>query len=529
MHNLELNYNDDYFRYLFDTTVDGVFETDFGGILTAVNHSLVKILGYCQTEMIGKNVATFIDESELSRAISSIEVYKKEPFAWLSEWKLRKKDGSLVNAEVSASIQSEKIIRGFVRDITVRKRNEEKNILLAHLGGLLAAQVDLRSRAELAAKLMVPLLADICIVSVQAGESNSFSTSELSNEEDLSYLKELIDQKDMLHRLASFDSNDFRRQETVLIEDVAEALLKSECGIDKSSLAFLNQLSLKSYLKVPLRGRKSVIGSLIFCNIGNSQKVVRSDLTFFESVSSLCANEFENALLYNEKQKEVSAREQVLSIVSHDLRNPLAVIEMSAEMLVCESYHPQVDRQATATRILRATSAMDKLIDDLLDFSKVQAGTFSIEKRAVRIKSLIHDAADVFLKELKSKEQKIILRCEDSIPLLSADDRRLTQVIWNLLGNAIKYTPKYGTIEVCVLNQNNELRIEVKDSGPGLAKEELTKVFDQFWQAQKTATLGAGLGLSIAKGIVQAHGGKIWVESDLGSGSTFIFTIPLSA
>ena len=156
---------------------------------------------------------------------------------------------------------------------------------------------------------------------------------------------------------------------------------------------------------------------------------------------------------------------------------------------------------------------MQRMIADLLDFSKAQAGTFNLEKVPVSVQSVVFEALEAV--NLKTREKSIQFTVE--IPTgtsdVFGDHRRLVQVLWNLLGNSIKFTPCGGTIHVVASQAESFTKFSVKDSGPSLAPAEIPKVFDRFWQSAKTSELGTGLGLAITKGIVEAHQGKIWVES----------------
>lgn len=232
-----------------------------------------------------------------------------------------------------------------------------------------------------------------------------------------------------------------------------------------------------------------------------------------------------------EKEKAQAAtktREDVLTIVSHDLKNPLATIGLIADLLKKPSSLDPEKLSDYADRITSSVSQMQNLISDLLDFAKIQSGTFEIEKLREKTVDLITKAVNSVRTLAEAKEQKLEMTIPPSISDIACDSRRINQVLSNLLGNAIKFTPKGGTIRVSAKEAPNEIIISVSDTGPGIPPEQLSKVFDRFWQARETRALGSGLGLSIAKGIIDAHGTKIWVESTYGKGCHFFFTVPLA-
>jgi signal transduction histidine kinase len=204
-------------------------------------------------------------------------------------------------------------------------------------------------------------------------------------------------------------------------------------------------------------------------------------------------------------------------------------ISMAASFLL--EIAPANDRRVQARRqlevIQRSASRANRLIQDLLDVAKIQAGGLAVDPVPVDVKSLITEAAESAT-PLASAAQLTVSCSPPEHPIMVATDReRVLQVFANLIGNAIKFTPKGGQISILACHENDVVRFTIADTGPGIPPEHLDHVFDRYWQAKSTAKLGAGLGLSIAKGIVEAHGGRIWVESPPGTGAQFNFTLPV--
>jgi CheY-like chemotaxis protein len=223
-------------------------------------------------------------------------------------------------------------------------------------------------------------------------------------------------------------------------------------------------------------------------------------------------------------EEAVRARDSVLSVVAHDLRNPLNIVSLAAHTLLSQLADATARR--TVERISRSAQRADQMLRDLLAISAIETGAFTVESARV-------DAAELILGALESQyslatSASIIVAADVSpgLPPLRADEKRLMDVLENLIGNAVKFTPPGGSITIGANNQGNEILLWVKDSGSGIDPEQLPHVFDRFWQAQKKERRGIGLGLSICQGIVLAHGGRIWVESALGVGTTMFFTIP---
>jgi signal transduction histidine kinase len=227
-----------------------------------------------------------------------------------------------------------------------------------------------------------------------------------------------------------------------------------------------------------------------------------------------------------EAERAVRLRDEVLAIVAHDLRNAVHTVGMAASSLI---KMPQGDEQRIRALeiIKRAASGMDFLISDLLDVARIESGTFPIEPVTVDLPALLEETLDLF--EQQARPREITLVCEGlpGIGAVLADRGRLGQVLSNLLSNAIKFTPDHGRVVLRARRLGGEVQVSVEDTGPGIAADSLPHVFDRFWRADRRSRSGTGLGLPIAKSIVEAHGGRIWVESTPGRGSTFHFTLPL--
>lgn len=226
----------------------------------------------------------------------------------------------------------------------------------------------------------------------------------------------------------------------------------------------------------------------------------------------------------------IAARDLILATVSHDLRNPLNTILMSASLLLGSGrsdFHPRdLERVRVIERVARQ---MARLIEDLLDVAAIETGAQTIERSEIDPLKLIHDAAEMFDPITVSKGVRLTTSVPDdlSVTMIEVDQDRILQVISNLLGNAIRFTRRGGEIGLGLEVNDGELVYSVTDEGPGIAAEEIPYIFDQFWRDGETGRGGAGLGLAISKWIVEAHGGRIWVESEVGKGATFRFSLNL--
>jgi chemotaxis family two-component system sensor kinase Cph1 len=231
------------------------------------------------------------------------------------------------------------------------------------------------------------------------------------------------------------------------------------------------------------------------------------------------------------EQEAVQSRDDVVAVVSHDLRTPLGAIQMQAGLILralpLDKEGPWRRVQNSVEGIQRSTKRMNALIQGLLDLAKLEAGRFAIEPTPQELGGLVEECLEL-LKPL-AEQGGISMRQKLSQPevLVSADRERICQVLSNLIGNAIKFTPAGGSIQLSAEPAAGTVRFAVSDTGPGIPQEQLPHLFNRYWQAKRRAREGTGLGLYIAKGIVEGHGGQMWVESTPGSGSTFFFTLPM--
>jgi len=232
----------------------------------------------------------------------------------------------------------------------------------------------------------------------------------------------------------------------------------------------------------------------------------------------------------SEAEAAVATREELLAIVSHDLRNPLGAIVTSASLILERTtlYGNQGERvHKYGQIILHSADWMNRLIADLLDLAQIREGKLSVEQKPQDAEGLIRDCVEMLRPLAATKELKLDGMTSAGLQV-RCDRERVLQILSNLVGNAIKFTPEGGSIFIEAQDSGHEARFSVRDTGQGISEEELPRVFDRFWQAQRKNRAGIGLGLSIAKGLVDAHGGRLWVESKLGAGTTFFFTFPLA-
>jgi PAS domain S-box-containing protein len=228
-----------------------------------------------------------------------------------------------------------------------------------------------------------------------------------------------------------------------------------------------------------------------------------------------------------EARSATLARDEMLAIVSHDLRSPLASIRLGAERLRQAPLEETLKK--TVEVIYRAAGRMERLVADLVDFEQIKLKRLSIEKLPHSATSLIAEAVDLLDPISRAKSVTLATDAGTAATIdVLCDHERILQVLSNVVGNAIKFSPEGGTVTILAQRTAGMVRFEIADCGPGVPPEQLPHVFDRFWQGAGGKIPGLGLGLAIAKGIIEAHGGQIGVDSEIGKGSTFFFTLPVT-
>ena len=286
---------------------------------------------------------------------------------------------------------------------------------------------------------------------------------------------------------------------------------------------------MQTYLAMPLVHTGETIGAITL-HFREAAAVGAADRTFTSLLAQVTATALARARSYDAEQEKrrmaelvAQAREEVLGVVAHDLRNPLSLIVTTTDLLE-EDLEPE-RRQQILEIAKRAGRQMNRLIGDLLDTVQMQSRKLSLDVEDLSVAVVLRQADETF--QPRAERRQILLTVilpEDDV-FVRADPLRVQQVLGNLIGNALKFTPDDGYVTVRADAGENEVTFYVTDSGPGIPPEQVPHLFEQFWQARHDKR-GVGLGLTIAKGIVDAHGGRIWCSSTVGSGSTFSFTLP---
>lgn len=409
---------------------------------------------------------------------------------------------------------------------TLSHRERERAQLLAGASDILASSLDPDAMLGRLASLLVPAIADYSVTYGCEGHGIRRLGSAHRDPSRAPLLAGLLASGEPTRDDRHGPGAVIRTGAPILAEHVTEEMIERMTLSPRHRQAVL-ALGPRSSIVVPLESRGRIVGAISLVTTDESGRHYdEHDLAFALELGQRVALLVDNARLYREARDAIRMRDDILAVVSHDLRNPLNTISVASGLLDM-SPKPEVAVRAQRS-IGRAAKQMERLLQDLLDVSRAEAGGLSLALAPVDIVAVIDEAHALALPRAEDKSVKLERRVSGDLGLVDGDRDRLLQVLDNLLGNAIKFVPTGGTVTIGAQDLYGQIRVWISDDGPGISAEDVPRVFDRFWQANRKSGRGAGLGLTIAKSIVDAHGGQIGVHSREGEGSTFFCWLPCS-
>ena len=472
-------------RDLIEQASDGIFIADLEGRYVDVNEAGCRLLGYSREEILQMTIMDLIPPGEKERLFKHRELFLHGG-SDVGVWLLRRRDGTRVPVEVSAKILPDGRWQGIARDISERMRAEEalrqaqERLSLALRGGDLATWDWNVKTGEV-------------VFNARWAEMRGFRPDEVRPHVDSCHSGMHPDDKSLVLKAMTECLEGLRS------EFVCEYRVATKTG---------------GWIWILDRGK-------VFArdNDGYATRMAGTELEITARKTA------EQALRVSEAtaKQATQSREAMLRIVAHDLRSPLSAISVLAEIL------KKGPEQEIGEEIATATRRMNRLIRNLVDLTLLDVGTFAINQACIRTRDFLVAVIGSQAPLARSASLTFRLDVSADISDIWADGDRLLQVFENLIGNAIRFTQSGGEITLAAKGGKAEVVFSVTDTGRGIKSDHLPHIFDRYWQAPENRNQGIGLGLSIVKGIVEAHGGQIWVQSAPDQGSTFFFTIPTAA
>ena len=476
-----------------------------------------------------------VPHSQLKGKPLTANVNMDDPTGFRAQLRAALREGADINAEINCRLHGReptamrmsggvgrsdpRFCRVAFIDISDEKRRQKKQRLMGHVATALASSLDYTATVGDAVCQAVPLLADVCFVDVLEGAALvriDVAFADAKKREHCSAARTYI--------LPGLDGPGPQRD----VLSSGQALHVPAPSAELLDHAAKRGAALPSAaLVLPLLARGRAIGVLSLMMAESGRKYASADIAFAVELAAKIGMAVDNGQLYRAAQRAVKSREEILSIVSHDLRSPLSSILLNTQMLLKDPPEGERRRGRRAIESVRRSAArMTRLVDDLLDMSNIDGQRLSLYCASHDVTQLLRDAADAMAPLAKERGVKLTLSPFSGALGALCDRERVMQVFANLIGNALKFTPRGGAVTLRAEERGGEIAFEVRDTGPGIANDDLQHIFDRHWHAPQGSSGGCGLGLFISKGIVEMQGGAIAVDTELGKGTSFRFTLP---
>ncbi|HEX8696723.1 MAG TPA: PAS domain S-box protein [Longimicrobium sp.] len=513
---------------------ESVIANDLAGNITYWNEAAAEMFGWTAAEALGRHIVDTCPAPEVRDAAAGILARIAGGGRWAGEFLARRRSGEVfpILLNVAPTRDAAGRVNGCVgvcSDLTRQKREEEAQRFLAEAGAVLASSLEYQATLASVVRMAVPALADFCFVDLVGDDGAIHRLASAHVDPGKDELARELGRWPQCPHGPTVSARVIRAGQTWFVPEIGEAALE-EMSAHADHVRILRALDLLSGIAVPLVARGRTLGVLRFATTrAGGRRYGPDDVRLAEELARGVALAVDNARLYAEAQEALEAREQVLRVVSHDLRNPLGAVVAHADMLLEEADAPPEVRREWAGTLRGAAGQMTRMIRDLMDAAQLQSGRLSIEPAPCPARALVLEAVQMLRPLAAERGQRLDFDAPEGLPDVHADRERVLQVLSNLVGNAVKFTPRGGEVVVRARQLGAQVAFSVADTGPGLADEELERVFEPFWRGRRAGRDGLGLGLAIARWLVEAHGGTLRAANGGEGGAVFEFTLPVAA
>jgi signal transduction histidine kinase len=401
----------------------------------------------------------------------------------------------------------------------------QRQRFLSEASRVLGESIDYEATLRTVARLAVPDIADWCVVDLLQDDG---SLGRVAIEHRDPARRQLADQLQR-HYPPRVDApigpgHVLRTRQTDYQVQVLESFVEAAAS-EPERLRLLRGLGLNSYICVLLTARDRLLGTItLFTKVGRT--LAPDDVAMAEDLARRAAMAIDNARLYEQAQRAVRSRDEMLAIVSHDLRTPLSAIMMgtAVQVATAPATGDGIGVRQRAEVVQRAAQHMCRLINDLTDITHIDAGRLAVERSAHDAEALLREVAESLKPAATERGSRLDYQVVGTLTRVTCDRDRIVQVLSNLVSNAIKVGSPSITLRAEA--HSTEIVFAVCDTGPGISQDDVAHIFDRYWRGRTASYKGTGLGLAISKGIIDAHGGRCWVASQVGVGTTFSFALP---
>ncbi|MDZ8183720.1 MAG: PAS domain S-box protein [Nostoc sp. ChiSLP02] len=524
------------FRLIIESAKDyAIFTLDLNGQITSWNAGAEGLLGYKEAEIIGHHGRIIFtpEDNEAAQAEQELQTVLNQGRAEDERWHVRKDGSRFFASGLMMQLHDEAgKLQGLVkilRDITEAHQTQEREHFLANATKVLAGSIDYKTTLFNIARLAVPFLADFCFFDIL---NSNYQIERVGWHHRNPTKPNWFEQLQRYAPSPNYESHPFTNVlvtgKANFMPHITQAWLETNAAC-VDCLQFIEEFQVRSLIAVPLIAHGRHLGALTICLTADSHRhYTPADLAVAEELAHRAALALSNARLYHQAQEANRIKDEFLAVLSHELRSPLNPILGWLQLIKRGNLNAAQIAQAWET-IERNAKLQARLVDDLLDVSSILQGKLSLNVEQVNLATIIQAAIETIQLAAQAKSIEINTRLDSQIVSILGDATRLQQVAWNLISNAVKFTPQGGWIEVRLEQIDGYAQIAVSDTGIGIHPNFLPYVFDYFRQADGATTRkfgGLGLGLAIVRQIVEAHGGTVWAESP-GQGQGAIFTLRL--
>lgn len=515
---------------IIEATSDLVLTTDPEGRLRFVNRAGRTLLA--RADLTGHTLWALLPAAAASHLLREAVPQAIREGVWRGESAVLADGGrevpvSMVLVAHRAADGTLEYLSAVMRDISDARREAVSNQYLADASRALSGSLELDQILGVVTDLVVPCLADYCLIDLLEGATARRAAVAHVTPEGQALVEALQAWPPVVgHGVGAAAVLSSGQSE--LVAEVTDAWLHA-VSRGPAHRAALGALRPCSEMIVALQARGRVVGTITCGTVHPDHRLGTLDLALAEKLAVRVGLAIDNAGLYAETRRAVTIRDEVLRVVAHDLRSPIASIALTAGALR-RSLPPDVLRASeNQLRVIeRSTERAHRLIDDLLDLARMVAGQLRVEPAPTDPAALLHEVVALHDSQAREKRLTLVAEVAPGLPRVLADRDRAVQVLANLVGNALKFTPAGGRVTLRAAPADDAVRFDVEDTGPGITPEDQARIFDPFWQAGGGSRHGAGLGLAIARGLVESHGGHISLGSVRGKGTTLTFTLPIA-